>query len=188
MNRAEGMPATIAGELRRNWGWLLALGVLLLVLGIIALADSVVATVTSALLFGWILLVAGIIEGVQAFRHRGSGHMLLHALNAVLAIVVGIMLLRNPLAGAVVMTLLLAIYFVVGGVFRIVAGWGVHAPGRGWLILNGIVTLIFGVLIWAQWPASGLWVIGMFIGIDLIVVGWSQVMTAMAMRALPAQA
>ncbi|MBD8897357.1 HdeD family acid-resistance protein [Rhodanobacter sp. DHG33] len=187
MSRPVGMPAAIAGELRHNWGWLLALGVLLLMLGIVALVDSVVATVTSALVFGWILLLAGIIEGVQTFRHRGSGHLLLHALNAVLAVVVGFMLLRNPLAGAVVMTLLLAIYFVVGGVFRIVAGWGVHAPGRGWVILNGIVTLVLGVLIWAQWPASGLWVIGLFIGIDLIVVGWSQVMTALAVRSLPMQ-
>jgi uncharacterized membrane protein HdeD (DUF308 family) len=188
MDRYEGMPASIAGELRRNWGWLLALGVLLLALGIVALVDSVVATVTSALLFGWILLAAGIVEGVQAFWHRGGGHLLLHALNAVLAIVVGFMLLRNPLAGAIVMTLLLAVYFVVAGAFRIVAGCGVHAPGRGWVILNGVVTLVLGVLIWAQWPASGLWVIGLFIGIDLIVAGWSQVMTAMAVRGLPARA
>lgn len=179
--------AGMTEQLRRNWGWLLALGVLLLILGVIALADAVATTVISALVFGWILLVAGIVEGVQAFRHRGGGHLLLHVLNAVLSIVVGVVLVQNPAAGAVVLTLVLAVYFVVAGVFRIVAAWSTHAPGRSWVIFNGVVTLLLGVMIWARWPVSGLWVIGMFIGIDLIIAGWSQVMTAMAVRRLPAQ-
>ena len=182
-----GIFADMTEHLRRNWGWLLALGVLLLILGIIALADSVATTVVSALVFGWVLLIAGVVEGVQAFRHRASGHLLLHVLNAVLAIVVGVLLLQHPVAGAIGLTLMLAIYFVVAGVFRIVAAWSTHAPGRGWAIFNGIVTLVLGLMVWSQWPVSGLWVLGMFIGIDLIITGWSQVMSAMAVRSLPAR-
>lgn len=181
-----GAFAGLAAELRRNWGWLLALGICLLILGIIALLDSIFVTVISMLFFGWILVIAGIVEGVQAFRHRSGGHLFLHLLNAALAIVVGALLLRRPLAGAVVMTLLLAMYFAVAGIFRIVAALSVRVPGWGWALFNGIVTLILGILIWARWPVSGLWVIGLFIGIDLIIVGWSQVMTATAVRALPA--
>ncbi|MGH9582843.1 MAG: HdeD family acid-resistance protein [Bryobacteraceae bacterium] len=171
-------------EIRRHWKWLLLLGILLVILGIIALADSVAVTVISMFLFGWVLLIAGIIEGVQAFRHRRSGHLLLHALNAALSIVVGIMLLTHPLAGALVMTLLLAAYFTVAGIFRIVAASAHRIPGRGWMFVNGIITLILGILIWLQWPFSALWIIGLFIGIDLIFTGWSQIMLATAVRTL----
>lgn len=169
-------------EYRRNWGWLLTLGVISIILGLIALTDSVAVTVVSMLVFGWILLIAGIIEAVQAFRHRRAGHLFLHALNSVLSFVVGLILLRHPLAGALVMTLLLAAYFTVAGIFRIVDALSLRLPHWGWALANGIITLIFGILVWAQWPVSGLWIIGMFIGIDLIVTGWTQVMLALAVR------
>ncbi|MGC1784409.1 MAG: HdeD family acid-resistance protein [Acidobacteriaceae bacterium] len=172
-------------ELRGNWGWLLVWGIVLIVLGAIALVDSVYVTVVSMLLFGWVLLIAGIVEAVQAIRHRKGGHLFLHAMNAVLAIVIGVMLLRNSLVGALVATLLLSVYFVVAGIFRIVSALAVRVPGSGWALTNGIVTLILGILVWAQWPISGLWVIGMFIGIDLILFGWSQVALAIAVRRIP---
>lgn len=184
-----GLAGTFPGltaALRRNWGWLLALGICLLILGIIAVLDSVLTTVVSMVFFGYILIVAGIIEAVQTFRHRDCGHLFLHALNAVLAIVVGALLLWKPLAGAMVMTLLLAMYFCVAGIFRIVVSFSVRVTGWGWTCLSGVVTLILGILIWAQWPVSGLWVIGLFVGIELIVAGWAQIMTAFAARTLPA--
>lgn len=174
-------------ELRRNWGWLLALGIGLIILGIIALVDSVGFTVVSMVFFGWILLIAGIIEAVQTFRHRRSGHLFLHLLNAVLSIIVGLLLLRHPLAGAIVFTLLMAAYFTVAGIFRIVAALAVRVPHWGWALVDGIVTLILGILVWTQWPVSGLWVIGLFIGIDLIFAGWSEVMLASAVRQLPSE-
>lgn len=173
-------------KLRRNWGWLLALGVALIILGIIALVDSVYATVVSMFVFGWLLLIAGILEAVQAFRHREHGHLLLFTLNAALSIVVGIMLLRSPLAGAVIVTLLLAVYFIVAGLFRIVAALAARIPGWGWALANGIISLVLGIMVWAQWPVSALWIIGMFIGIDLIFTGWSQVGLGLAVRRLPA--
>lgn len=191
----DGNPVTPFGvlnaglpDLRRNWGWLLALGILLVILGIIALVDSVSFTVMSMFLFGWVLLVAGIIEAVQAFRHRRAGHLFLHVLNAVLSIIVGLMLIRHPLAGALVITLLLAAYFTVAGIFRIVAALSMRIRRWGWLLADGIITLILGILVWTGWPVSGLWIIGLFIGIDLIVAGWSEVMLAIAARAIPLEA
>ncbi|MFZ0662547.1 MAG: HdeD family acid-resistance protein [Acidobacteriaceae bacterium] len=172
-------------ELRRNWGWLLLWGIVLIVLGVIALGDAVYVTVISMFVFGWVLLIAGIVEAVQAIRHRKAGHLFVHTVNAVLAIVVGIMLLRNSLAGALVITLLLAAYFTVAGIFRIVAALAVRVPGWGWALASGIITLIFGILIWSHWPISGFWVIGMFIGIDLILTGWAQVALAMGARKIP---
>ena len=98
------LPAGLS-ELRRNWGWLLALGICLIILGIIALVDSVAVTVISMVLFGWILLIAGIIEAVQAFRHRRSGHLFLHMLNAVLYILTFPTLLSYDLVHAMLTTL-----------------------------------------------------------------------------------
>ena len=172
-------------ELRKNWGWLLVLGIVLLLLGTVALLDSVLVTAISVLFLGWVLVIAGVVETVQTFRHRRSGHLFLHALNATLSLVVGIMLLLSPLAGALVLTLLLAVYFIVAGIFRTVTAFSLRLPGWGWALFNGIVTLILGILIWIHWPATGLWVIGLFIGIDLLVVGGSQIMTAIAVRTLP---
>jgi uncharacterized membrane protein HdeD (DUF308 family) len=172
--------------MRRTWGWLLALGILLIVLGIIALIDSVSVSLISMLFFGWVLVIAGIIEAIQAFRHRHAGRHMFHVLNAVLAIVVGAMLLLHPVAGLLIVTLLLAIYFTVAGVFRIAAAASTRVPGWGWSLMNGIITLILGILIWAHWPVSSLWIVGLFIGIDLVILGWSEVMLALALRRLPA--
>lgn len=171
----------------QDWGWLLALGVLSIILGVIALFDSILATIASMIVFGWVLLMAGIVEGVHAFRHRKSGHLFLHSLNAALSVVVGLMLLRRPLAGAVVLTLLLAAYFTVAGIFRIVSALSLRTPHWGWALTNGIITLLLGMSVWAQWPVSGLWIIGLFIGIDLIFTGWAEVMLASGVRRLSSQ-
>ncbi|HEY7302886.1 MAG TPA: HdeD family acid-resistance protein [Bryobacteraceae bacterium] len=174
-------------EYRQNWGWLLTLGIISIILGVIALLDSVLATIASMLVFGWLLLVMGIVEAVQTFRHWRSGHVLLHVLNAVLSFIVGLMLLRHPLAGALVMTLLLAAYFTVAGIFRIVIALSLRIPHWGWGLLSGIITLILGIMVWLQWPVSGLWIIGLFIGIHLIFSGWAHVMFASALRRLPSE-
>ncbi|HEY7211708.1 MAG TPA: HdeD family acid-resistance protein [Bryobacteraceae bacterium] len=187
---SEAVSTTLFGglhELRKSWKWLLALGILLVILGVIAVADAFAATVASMIFFGWVLVIAGIAQAVQAFRHRESGHLLLHVLNAVLALVVGLLLLGNPLVGALVLTLLLAAYFTVAGVFRIVAGAKTPVRGRAWIIVSGVVTLLLGILIWLHWPVSALWIIGLYIGIDLIFAGWSQIMLALALRKLTAE-
>jgi uncharacterized membrane protein HdeD (DUF308 family) len=174
-------------ELRRYWGWHLAMGIALVLLGVIALIDSVAVSVVSMIFFGWLLLIGGIIEGVQAFRHRRGSHFFLHLLNAAFAIVLGLLLLRNPLAGSLVMTLLLALYFLVAGTFRIFIALTVEITGSGWMLVDGIITLILGILVWAQWPIAGLWIIGLFIGVNLITYGWSQMMLAFALRRLGAE-
>lgn len=169
-------------ELRLNRGWILAMGIVLVLLGTGALIDSVGVSVVSMVVLGWILLFSGAIEGVQTFRHRTGGRFFLHLLNAVFSIVVGVMLLRNPLAGSLVVTLLLASYFIVAGIFRIVAALTIRIPGSGWALVNGLITLILGILVWSEWPASGLWIIGLFIGVNLITTGWAEIMLAFSLR------
>jgi uncharacterized membrane protein HdeD (DUF308 family) len=176
-------------ELYRNCGWLAASGIALVLLGTFALIDSVAVSVFSIVLFAWVLMTAGVIQGIQAFRHRrsGHGHFLLHVLNAIFPFFIGIILLRNSLAGLLVMTLLLAVYFIVVGIFRIVAALTIHVPGSGWALVDGLVMLILGVMVWQQWPVAALWIIGLFIGINLIITGCSQSMVALAARRLSTQ-
>jgi uncharacterized membrane protein HdeD (DUF308 family) len=180
------MPSIVVGshthELRRLWGWMLGMGVLLAVLGAVAIVHSVAASIISIVFFGWLLVVAGIIGIVHTLRHRKNSHFALHLLDTVFALVVGVMLLLNSLAGLLVLTLLLAVYFIVAGVYRIGVALTMHAPGSGWTLLGGLITLLLGILVWLQWPIAALWIIGLFIGINLLITGVSQIMLALALR------
>jgi uncharacterized membrane protein HdeD (DUF308 family) len=169
-------------ELRENWGWMMAFGCLLVLLGIFAVAYAAVFTVVSVLWLAWILILAGVIEAVHAIRHHEQGHLVWYILEALLAIVVGALLLRGPVLGAVVLTLLMATYFLVAGIFRIVAATVLHLPNRGWVLLNGIVTLALGIVVWGGWPASSFWVLGVFIGVTMIMSGFARIMLAAALR------
>ena len=169
-------------ELRRLWGWMLGMGILLALLGAVAIVDSVAASIISVVFFGWVLVVAGIVGIVYTLQHRKSGHFALHLLDTVFALVIGVMLMLNSLAGLLVLTLLLAVYFIVAGVYRIGIALTMHAPGSGWTLLGGIITLLLGIMVWLQWPMGALWIIGLFIGINLLITGVSQIMLALALR------
>lgn len=169
--------------LSRNWGWLLAVGILMIVLGVIAIATPVYATFAVQVLLGWILIIGGIGQGIHAFMTKGWSGFLFELLGAILYLVVGILLLVNPVKGALALTLVLAAFLVVEGIFKIIMGWRVRGHrGWGWLLGSGIVSVILGVLIWAEWPASGLWVIGLLVGVHLVFTGWALVMLALAAR------
>ncbi|HWF17876.1 MAG TPA: HdeD family acid-resistance protein [Verrucomicrobiae bacterium] len=159
-------------EVKRHTGWFIALGVALIVLGSIAIITVVLTTLISVMIFGWLLLIGGIFQAVHAFWVRPWSGLMLQLFIGVLNIVVGLLMVLNPGASALALTLLMAAFFVVGGVFRLVSAADAHFPGRGWALFSGVINILLGVLIWLQWPASAFWVIGMFIGIDLIFTGW----------------
>jgi uncharacterized membrane protein HdeD (DUF308 family) len=170
--------------LSRNWGWLLALGILMIVLGAFAIAAPYGATLAVQFALGWILVIGGIAEAIHAFMARGWGGFLLELLSAILYLVVGVLLLVNPVGGALALTIVLAVFLIVEGIFKIMMAMRVRDHrGWGWLLASGVLSVILGVLIWAEWPASGLWVIGLLVGIQLLFTGWSLVMLALAARA-----
>jgi uncharacterized membrane protein HdeD (DUF308 family) len=186
----ETMAATaLFGELdrvRRNWGWFLALGIALIVLGIIALWVSFLATIISVLVLGWILIIGGVLQIISSFGARdGAGGIFLHLLTGILALVVGWLLVVNPGTGAIALTLLLATFFLVSGAFRVIAALALRFPNWGWGVLGGVITFILGAMVWAHWPSSGLWFIGLAVGVDMIFHGWAWVMFALAVRNLP---
>lgn len=177
----------IAGieEIRNSWGWFLALGIVLMILGAICIAGDVSATFATVLVFGWLLLISGILALIQAFRTMSWGGFFLHLLSALFRGFTGYLLIRYPLAGAASFTLILASFFVVSGVFRAIGAGAIKFPRWGWSMFSGLVSVVLGIMLLAQMPLSSIWFIGFAIGVDLIVDGASLIGFAMAINTLP---
>ena len=180
------MPSTLLffdlDELHHKWGWFLAFGIGLIVLGFIALSIIPAATIAAVLVLGWLVVFSGILEAVHAFQVRGWGGVFLHLAVGIFGILTGLLIVTHPLAGALAWTLLFASLFTVIGIFRTVAAIRLKFPYWGWAVFDGIVTLLLGFLLWASWPSSAFWFLGLSVGISLILRGWSQVMFAIAVR------
>lgn len=172
--------------MRRNWIWLLILGIALMVLGTIALVTAVPFTVASVLLFGVLLVTGGLLHAFQAFGARDWTGVAVHLVLGLLYLVVGGVLMANPIGGAVSLTLVLGIFLLAAGIFRAVLALQMR-PARnwGWLLLSGVIALVLGLVILAGWPGTGLWVIGLFVGIEFLVSGWGLVMFALGSRSVP---
>lgn len=171
-------------EVQRLLKWFLALGIALVILGIVAVGASMAVTLASVLLFGVLFITSGVIQTIQAFQTRQSNGFFLNLLAGIFDLVIGALLVTHPTAGAMALTLLLAAFFLVGGLFRSVTALSLRFPNWGWSLLGGIVSLFLGILLWTEWPGSALWFIGMCIGIDMIFHGWGWVMLALAVRAV----
>jgi len=169
--------------LERNWGWYLALGIVLVALGTVAVAFAAFVTLASVVLFGWLLLVAGGMAAGHAFWRKRWGGFFIDLLSGVLYVVVGLMIVAHPGASAAGLTLLIAFCLMFGGITRILIALTVAVPHRGWLVFHGVIVLLLGMAIWHDWPLSGMWVIGLFLGIEMILNGWTLVMLGLAVRA-----
>jgi uncharacterized membrane protein HdeD (DUF308 family) len=183
---AAGFALTGIEGLRRNWGWVLALGIVLIVFGVVALGAAVLTTVASVIFFGWLLIVAGVLETLEGFWQRGWSGFFLDLLTGLLYLVVGAIFVGNPLATAELLTLMISMALLFVGLLRIALALASHFHHWVWLLLNGIISVVLGVMILRGWPETGIWVIGMFIGIDMLFYGWSLVMLALGVRTLPA--
>lgn len=172
-------------RLRHKWGWLLALGIVMVILGTIALFIIPYATIGTVMVLGWLLVVSGIFEGIHAFRVRSWGGLFLHLIGGVLGVLVGLLIVTHPVLGALGWTLLFASFFTVIGLFRTIAAIRLKFPNWGWAVFDGLVTLGLGILLWISWPVSALWFLGLAVGISLILRGWSYIMFALAIHSLP---
>lgn len=163
-------------------GWLVGLGVVMLIVGALAIAASFIATLATVAVFGLLLLVGGIAQLANvAFSRQWRGSML-HLAAGVLYLVVGSIMFARPLVSAVALTLVLGVMFFAGGLVRAITASIERFPTWGWALFSGLLSVLLGVLIGASWPSSGLWVIGLFVGIDLIFSGWSLIMLGFAAR------
>jgi uncharacterized membrane protein HdeD (DUF308 family) len=174
--------ATQLRELANHWSRYFVFGIASIVLGTFALAFSTLTTLVSVVYLGALFVVASIIQAIQAFQASKWRSFFLHVIISIIYIVAGFFMIGNPTINALSLTLLLSAFFIVAGLFRIIFAFVERLPNWGWLALNGLLTLILGFLIWIQWPTSGLWVIGMFVGIDLIFSGWAWIFISLKAR------
>jgi uncharacterized membrane protein HdeD (DUF308 family) len=185
MNDYSHVNPWIVQKIQENSAWYYTFGIVLILLGLVALSSTVGVTLASVLVFGALIFLGGLIEFIHAFWSRRLGDFFLALLAGILGMVIGGLMFVNPGLSALSLTLILGIYFIADGIFRTVIALVYRPVHYGWLIFNGLITLLLGIMVIAQWPYSGLWVIGLFIGIDLIVSGWTLIATAMlAKRAI----
>jgi len=170
-------------DLKSRWVWFVVLGTGIILAGLWAIAYSVLATLTTVLLIGILLVVGGAIHVIGAVLGRGWQGFFIHALMGVLYVLVGMLMVEHPVRAAAVLTLVLAVAYTVGGAARLLYAATHSFKGRGWVLLNGAITLLLGVSIWQGWPEASLWVIGLFVGIELVFSGWSLVVLGLAVKA-----
>jgi len=178
-------------ELPRKWGWLLALGILMLVTGSIGLVQSVTMTLVTVLFFGAIIMVNGtfaLVQNIMDREEKWRGKMV-HVLLAVLYIGAGALIQVNPVAASAALTLLLGGIFLAMGIIRIAYGIRLRKLGWKWLmpVIIGVVDILFAVILGISWPVSGLWVIGIMVSIELLMYGWMLTFTALAVRKMAKQ-
>ncbi|PNG27537.1 HdeD family acid-resistance protein [Methylocella silvestris] len=177
--------AEAPGDLAVNWGWLVALGLGLALLGALAIWRARTATLVYVMFLGAILLAAATAVLIVAFSLTGYWTaFFVHVLWAILLGIIGLILVSRPAISAEAITLVIAFYFLIEGIFSI--GFALFSHIRGeWLpILDGVVSVALGAILLSGWPITGLWAIGLFIGINLVLRGAAIVALGLGFRAL----
>jgi len=163
--------------------WSILWGVSLIVLGALALGSPFLAAVAVNAAIAWLIVLAGVVHVIIAFHAHGAGSLIWRLLVGLAYICFGVYLIARPAQGVASLTLLLASLFLIEGVFDIALFFRMRSMrGSGWVLLDGIVTLVLGLMIYLQWPSSSAWAIGTLVGVSMIISGVSRVMLSLAVR------
>jgi uncharacterized membrane protein HdeD (DUF308 family) len=169
--------------LRAKCAWIIALGVIYVIVGLIALGSVVTATAASVLVVGIMMMIAGVAEVINAFQIKTWGSFLLWLLLGALYILAGLVTFQNPVFAAAILTLMLGAALVVSGIMRIILAFNMKERTPWiWVVLSGLVTLLLGLMILTRWPVSSLYVLGLFLGIDLVVAGAGWISIGLGLR------
>lgn len=170
-------------EVKAKWGWFVALGVGLLILGFIAATNLLVATVASVFYVGIMMLIGGIIEIFHSFSVKSWGSFFWWFLSGLLYAAAGVLTFMNPALATAILTFILCIALIASGILKIWVGFTSRADkGWGWIVAAGVVTVIAGLILASGWPVNSLWLLGLFLAIDLIFQGWSFIIFGFALK------
>jgi uncharacterized membrane protein HdeD (DUF308 family) len=183
-NPTEGLRG--AGKIvKKASGWFIGMAVMFILLGILAIVEPGVAGLAITILVGWLLIFSGGAHLVAAFSGGGAGRVIWQVLIGIVYIVGGFYFLTHPLLGLGSLTLLLAVIILMEAVFELIAYFRSRSEsGSGWLLVNALITLLLGGLIWFHWPSSSVWAIGTLVGVNLLMTGISRLMLGLAARKL----
>lgn len=180
----DGLRRQLSSAIHAHWRLFLAEGIIMMVLGLLAIAVPEVASLAITIFIGWLFFIAGIFRTISVLQHRGMPGFAWSLLTAVLAIVLGLVLILRPIAGVLTLTIWLGAFFIIEGIAAILLAieHRRHLPSWGWVLFSGLVDLLLAYLIWDGWPSSAGWAIGLLVGINMVFVGLSLIMTALAAR------
>lgn len=169
--------------LRQGSTWSIVWGILLMVFGALAIASPFVAAVAVSVLIAWLIVFAGVVHLVLAFHSHRADSLIWKLLVGVAYVFIGAYLLMHPVLAVATLTLLLASLFLVESALDIVLFFKLRpARGSGWILFDGLVTLLLAMMIWAHWPSSSLWAIGTLVGVSMIISGSARVMMSLGFR------
>jgi uncharacterized membrane protein HdeD (DUF308 family) len=177
----------LGAAVRRHWGWFLAEGIVLVILGLLALMAPAIASVAATVFFGWILLLSGFVGLIATLRARAAPGFAWSLLSALVGIVAGVLLLGWPLSGTFSLTaVLIAFLLVEGGVSIMYAleHRGALSGRWGWMLASGVLDVVLGLLLFVGLPGTARWALGLLLGINMLFGGWALIL--MALHARPA--
>jgi uncharacterized membrane protein HdeD (DUF308 family) len=172
-------------HLRSAWCWFFALGVLLVVCGTTAVIYPAVSSAAVILVLGLVLMVAGVATIIGAFWSGKWSGFMLELMAGIIYLAAGLVVREHPLISAFVMTLFFAVSFIAVGAFRILGALLLRFPQWGWALLNGVVTLLCGVVVYRDLSAGAFWIVGLLVGLEMLFNGWKWIMLAMAIKNIP---
>ncbi len=177
------MASGLLGGIKDNAKLAITIGIILIIVGVLAIAAPLAAGVSITIMVGTLLIIGGIGECFLAFQAGAFGRGLLIFIVGALMAVAGFYMVSQPVAGLAAITLFLTAYFIVSGITEIIAAVQIRpSSGWGWMLFNGIVTLVLGILLWRQFPLSGAWAVGVLFGIKMIFSGWTLVFIGNAVK------
>lgn len=180
----------IAEALQQHWRGFLIQGIVMMILGFIAIMLPQLSTLAVEIFVGWLILFGGVFRVTTLLRARSAPGFAWSMIAALLAIVLGIVLLANPMEGVLTLTMVLIVLFLVQGVASIVMALQLreHLPTWGWTLVTGIVDIVLAFMIWNGWPSTAAWAIGLLVGLNMMFFGSSLAMIALAARKGPGSA
>ncbi len=174
---------TPVGIVRQASAWSIAWGVLLIVLGMMAVGSPFLAAVAVNVVIAWLIVLAGVVHLVLAFQAHGAGNVIWKLLVGIAYLFFGGYLIMHPVLGVASLTLLLASLFLIEGILDVILFFKMRSLGGSrWVLFDGIITLLLGLMIYLQWPSSSAWAIGILVGVSMIISGVTRVMMSLALR------
>ena len=185
---AQGFPGPLP-TVRKVTGWYIAAAVLFIVLGMLAIIEPALAGFAVSRLVGWLLVFGGVSHWIGAFKGGGAKQVVFQVLVGLAYLIGGFYCLTHPLLAIGTLTLLLASVILAGGLLEIISYFRLKGEeASGWMLFNGIITLLLGGMIWVHWPSSSVWAIGILVGVTLLMTGTTRLMFGLAARKLIRQA
>ena len=181
--------STPADFVRQASTWSIVWGVLLILFGMLAIGSPFVAAVAVSVVVAWLIILAGVVHLILAFHAHGAGSLIWKLLVGLAYLSFGVYLIMHPLLGVASLTLVLASLFLIEGILDIILFFKMRSTrGSSWVLIDGIITLLLGLLIYIHWPSSSIWAIGTLVGVSMIISGITRVMLSLAARKATAAA